>query len=268
MKEIPFSLIQVFNDPVLNLKGNIAAVVLLDKPWNEEKMQEWATDIGQPATSFLWPAEEIFFFNVRWFAPDEEIYLCGHGSLAVIAFLTENLGLRDPAQLIFPTGNIVGEPGSNHSCSITLESIPVISREKVVPLFELALGIPIKEHYVTRNKHILLAENEQDVSNMKPDFAKLRESEIFGYAITAPGDEVDFVSRTLIPHVLQLEDHATGSSHAALAPFWAKILKKNELFAYQLSRRGGSFKCVMKDGEVKLTGQYKIFAEGQLKDGI
>ncbi|CAN5194959.1 PhzF family phenazine biosynthesis protein [soil metagenome] len=266
MNNIPFSLIQVFNEPGLNFKGNIAAVVLLEEPWNDRKMQDWATELNQPATSFLWPYHEKNQFSVRWFAPDEEIFLCGHGALAVIAYLSKNLKLNEPAQLVFPSGTISGKPEAENSCSITLDSIPVLSKEEVNPLFQEALGISIKEHFTTLNKHILVAENEQDVKNMKPDFVKLRESEILGYAVTAPGHQVDFVSRTLIPHYLQLEDHATGSSHAALAPFWAKKLNKKELIAHQLSPRGGSFKCQIKEKTVKLTGNFNIFAEGKLTE--
>ena len=64
---------------------------------------------------------------------------------------------------------------------------------------------------------------------MTPDFQKLRTMEMFGYIVTAPSssEEIDFVSRTIIPHVQQLEDPATGSSHAALVPFWANKLNKN-----------------------------------------
>ena len=83
-----FSLIEVFNAPALQFKGNTAAVVWLDQPLKEEEMQTIATDFNQPATTFLWPSSRINAYHVRWFAPDEEIGLCGHGSLAAIVFLS------------------------------------------------------------------------------------------------------------------------------------------------------------------------------------
>src|SRR5690606_9076094 len=127
------------------------------------------------------------------------------------------------------------------SCSIEMEKIPVISEEPVPDLLPQALGIALKGYFVTSNKHIVLAEREVDIHKMKPDFSLLRTSKTFGYAVTAPGEKVDFVSRTLVPHVQQLEDHATGSSHAALVPFWSKRLNKDRLIAHQLSPRGGKF---------------------------
>ena len=84
------------------------------------------------------------------------------------------------------------------------------------------------------------------------------------YSVTALGDEVDFVSRTLIPHVQQLEDPATGSSHAALTPFWRERLKKDRMVAHQLSKRGGKFVCEMENEQVKLTGSFSMLAKGEL----
>ncbi|WP_460545965.1 PhzF family phenazine biosynthesis protein, partial [Echinicola sediminis] len=126
------------------------------------------------------------------------------------------------------------------------------------------LGIPLKAMYETKNKHIVLAEKEQHILEMQPDFSRLRDSKLFGYAVTAIGDEVDFVSRTLVPHTQSLEDFATGSSHAMLVPFWANRLGKNNFKALQLSSRGGEFQCELQDGTVTLSGEYRLEKEGEL----
>src|SRR5690606_22536564 len=110
----------------------------------------------------------------------------------------------------------------------------------------------------TGNKHLLITDRESSLRNMEPDFEWLRKSDIFGYAITAPGDQVDFVSRSLVPHVLQLEDHATGSSHAILTPYWAGKLNKQSMKSLQLSPRGGAFHCAILEGKVRLSGEYEI----------
>jgi predicted PhzF superfamily epimerase YddE/YHI9 len=99
---------------------------------------------------------------------------------------------------------------------------------------------------------------------MKPDFDWLRKSKIFGYAVSAPGDQVDFVSRTLVPHVLQLEDHATGSSHAILVPYWAEKFGKPKMQSLQLSPRGGAFNCELNGNKVLLSGQYEILDHGNI----
>lgn len=257
----PFSLIEVFNEPKLNFKGNTAAVVLLEKPIDKSEMQQIAKDFMQPATTFLWPKDKLEY-AVRWFAPDSEIDLCGHGSLAAIAYLAINKGISEAVALQFENGTITGEASSNNFASISIKAIPITRKESIPSLLEEALDVKILEHFSTANKNIVLLENEEVVKNMKPDFGKLRQMKTFGYAVTAKGNEVDFVSRTLVPHVQQLEDPATGSSHAALLPFWAERLKKNKLTAHQLSERGGKFNCELSNGQAHLGGNFTELAKG------
>lgn len=257
---LPFSLIQVFDDPMLNFKGNTAVVLLLDQALSPEKMQEIAADFSQPATTFLWRENKDGFWKVRWFAPDGEIDLCGHGSLAAIAFLSNN-NASDNFTLKYGKGTISGTCLAN-KCTIEMEPITIVKEIEPSELLCEALRTTIKSHFVTDNKHILVLENEEQVRNLKPDFARLRQSEIFGYAVTAPGHTVDFVSRTLVPHVQQLEDPATGSSHAALVPYWSQRLGKTKMTALQLSRRGGKFYCEMGDQKVRLSGSFTVLAEG------
>jgi PhzF family phenazine biosynthesis protein len=266
MKTTPFSLIAVFTDPDLHFRGNVAAVVMLKTPWSETAMQQLAADLNQPATSYLWPTGKENQYHVRWYAPDDEIGLCGHGSLAAVAFLSEQLGIADTVTLLYRDGHLIGKHHSGKRCSLTLAAIPVLAEEAIPEALPTALGVKVSGYFSTPNKHLVLVEKEADVKNMAPNFAQLRQLPTFGYAVTAPGEEADFVSRTLVPHVQQLEDPATGSSHAALAPFWAKRLQKNELLAYQLSARGGRFDCEVSQDQVILTGNFEIIASGQLQE--
>ena len=261
--KFPFSLIEVFNDPSHDLKGNTSTVVWLDKPIDDKEMQAIAADFNQPATTFLWSADASASYHVRWFAPDGEIDLCGHGSQAAVAFLAEEKGVSGQVSLLYREGQLAGQKTGMQSCSIRLDAIPVTGEAAVSEVLKAGLGVAIKAHYSTNNKNIVLLENETALRNMRPDFAKLRESEIFGYAVTAPGDKVDFVSRTIVPHVQQLEDPATGSSHAALTPFWAERLGKNKLQAHQLSQRGGLFSCELKGNQVTLGGKFSLLAQGE-----
>lgn len=264
MKYSPFALIAVFNDLDNHFKGNTAAVVSMNSPMPDSKMQEMAADFNQPATTFLWPANEENAYHVRWFAPDGEIDLCGHGSLAAFAFLSNHLKHSNMLTLLYRKGKIKGKRDKEGSCVMFIEAIPVLSEKSVPELLTKALGIPIKACYETSGKQIVLADNEGSIKNMVPDFAMLRQLDAFSYAVTAPGNQVDFVSRTLVPHVKQLEDPATGSSHAALVPFWSDRLHKTHMIAHQLSPRGGKFDCSIDGSEVALKGNYIIIAEGNL----
>ncbi len=261
--ETPLSIIAVFTAPELGFTGNTAAVLFTDAPLPEKEMRRLASDLNQPATTFLWPHTNSQTFNVRWFAPDAEIGLCGHGSLAAIAYLHKHHSL-DKINLRYRDGEIIGSANNDGTCSMQLDAIPVTGKSAPSPILEAGLGIPVKEYFTTNNKQIVVVGSEKELKNMTPDFEKLRKSEVFGYSVTAPGDKVDFVSRTLVPHVQQLEDHATGSSHAALAPFWSNRLGKTKMNALQLSKRGGKFECEVDGNIVTLTGQYTLIAEGQL----
>lgn len=256
---VPFQLISVFTNAAKNCRGNCSAVIELPVPLNVPEMQRIANDFNQPATTFLWKQNGNWF--TRWFAPDAEIGLCGHGTAAAVAYLnaSENVSLH------YSNGQVKGICPTPGTFSIQLNALPVIREIEIPHQLHDGLDIPLTALFETKNKHILLAGNAEAVTSMQPDFAKLRECPFFGYAVTAQGTEVDFVSRTLVPHVQQLEDHATGSSHAALTPFWANQLKKNELTAHQLSPRGGWFNCSLNGDLVTLNGSYRKLAEGRLE---
>ena len=258
---VTFNIYQVFSNKVLGFSGNTAAVVYLPDQIQASRMQAIAADLCQPATSFLW--EEDGQLKVRWFAPDAEIILCGHGALASFAFLREQDYSKKIVQLNYSTGQIKGIL-DEEMISMSLKAIQRTGEEEVPEAIQDGLSIPVLAMYKTSDKHIIVTDSEKRIISMKPNFSRLRESKIFGYAITAPGEEVDFVSRTLVPHVGQLEDHATGSSHAMLTPYWSKRLKKEKMVAIQHSKRGGYFMCEAIEDLVKLSGEYQMIAKGSV----
>ena len=252
--------IAVFIEPAHHFRGNISAVIKLDKPISTDKMQEIAADLNQPATTFLWQHKNGY--QVRWFAPDAEIGLCGHGTLAAIAYFDQ----PEPVELYYNDGQIKGY--RNHDGTFSMMLDPIISKPagKPDPAIVEALKARIIEYFSNDNKNIVLLENEECVRNLQPDFDILKNMDPFGIIITATGKNADFVSRTLVPKVQQLEDHATGSSHAALTPFWHKKLNKNNLIGHQLSPRGGKFICDYTNDKITLSGKAKVILKGQMAD--
>ncbi|WP_375582742.1 PhzF family phenazine biosynthesis protein [Cyclobacterium xiamenense] len=246
-------IIAVFTAPELDFRGNPAAVVRLEKPLEPEEMLAQAKKIGMPATSFLLE-DAAGNYRVRWFAPDAEISLCGHGAAAAGIFLARQKQ-TDTVLLQYSGGEVLVHLDGNRF-QMRLDAIPLRGQVAVPAAIKEGLSIPVLEMYQTDNKHVILTDSERSVKEMIPDFDRLRQSEIFGYAVTAKGEAVDFVSRTLVPHVQQLEDQATGSSHALLVPFWAKKLGKNQLVAHQLSPRGGRFFAEMEEDTVVLAGTF------------
>lgn len=259
-----YQIIAAFTDPNVKFKGNTAAVVMLNEEWDAAQMQQLAADLHQPATTFLLKGEKDNQFFVRWFAPDAEIGLCGHGSMAALAFVNKIFEIEGPVIFHYPDGEIKGEIVGPESGSLIFQVNSSIKQASAPENLSNALKLPIKAYYKTDNKDIVLVASEKDVKHMQPDFFELKKLKPFGYIVTAEGTEADFVSRTLVPHVQQLEDPATGSSHVLLTSFWAEKLNKKHLVSHQLSKRGGKFICELKNNEVKLSGQFNILAEGNI----
>ena len=114
--------------------------------------------------------------------------------------------------------------------------------------------------------HYLMAvvHNEETIQNLTPDLRELELMHAHAVMITAPGDDVDFVSRFFAPRMGVPEDYATGSAHCMLAPYWAEKLGKNTLSARQLSLRGGDIECEVKTERVLLRGSAVTFIEGEI----
>ena len=81
-----------------------------------------------------------------------------------------------------------------------------------------------------------------------------------GVIVTAPGDDVDFVSRFFTPQATILEDPVTGSAHCTSAPYWAERLGKTVLHARQISERGGEVHCQVLPEHVLVSGHAVTYA--------
>ncbi len=126
------------------------------------------------------------------------------------------------------------------------------------------IGQNIKELHRSRD-YLVLLDSEEDVLALNPNYEELRKLQTIGVIVTAKGKESDFVSRFFVPADPTIpEDPVTGSSHCSLIPFWARRLKKDKLFALQLSRRGGELFCENLGDRVRIGGRAKSYLIGEL----
>jgi len=130
-----------------------------------------------------------------------------------------------------------------------------------------SLGIE-KPVYVGRNQfdYLVEVESEEALRALDPDHARLRTISVRGVIATsrASNGEFDFISRFFAPGSGIDEDPVTGSAHTALGPYWAGVLGKTELLAYQASARGGVVKVRVAGDRVKLGGQAVTVMTGEL----
>jgi predicted PhzF superfamily epimerase YddE/YHI9 len=99
---------------------------------------------------------------------------------------------------------------------------------------------------------------------MNPNFEILGKVPSRGLMVTAPGKEVDFVSRFFAPQSGILEDPVTGSAHTTLIPYWANRLGKTKMIARQLSKRGGTIYCELCGDRVKIGGKAIHYLKGEI----
>ena len=84
-----------------------------------------------------------------------------------------------------------------------------------------------------------------------------------GVIVSAPGDEVDFVSRCFFPKAGIPEDPVTGSAHTTMAAYWSPKLG-SKMKAKQLSARGGEVGVEVIAERVLLTGTARTFMIGEI----
>ena len=260
MKRIPFFQIDAFADQLF--KGNPGAVCPLEDWLPEDQMQKIAFENNLSETAFFVPHLDGFY--IRWFTPNSEINLCGHGTVATAHALWHHLGYDKEIIKLYSKG---GDLQVSQSLGKIYLNFPAIGLSPIASTadIEKAFGKNIEENYVGGNNAIVLVlSHETDVQNFVLQKALLLALPCRIAYITAKGSASDFVSRVFAPSMQIDEDPVTGSAHCALVPFWATRLGKTELFALQLSDRGGSLWCRHLGDRVEMGGYAVTFLVGEI----
>lgn len=243
------------------LSGNPAGVYLLKKPLSAAQMQRIAAEINLPETSFVW--DEGDKSAIRWFTPEREVDLCGHGTLAAahVMFNVVNPGLHDIC-FCSASGDLHVKRDVENFSRLSLD-FPALPPEKIAIAVELKalLGIDIQQVWQAKSLLVVL-ESEQQVRQLQPDLVALIAYTGRGVIVTAPGDEVDFVSRYFT--LSSNEAPVTGSAHCTLMPYWVARLGKASLHARQISARGGELFCTLAGDRTFIAGESRIFLKGEI----
>jgi PhzF family phenazine biosynthesis protein len=240
--------------------GNPAAICPLDYWLSDEMMQQIASENNVSETAFF--VNRGDYYQIRWFTPQTEVDLCGHATLAS-AWVIMNKIQPDTDEIKF--GSRGGELIVKRDDGNYMMDFPVHPPEPCDPPNNLikALGQNPVE-ILASNYYLAVFKSEDEVRNLKPYMTLLKELDRIGVVVTAPGDEVDFVSRFFAPSVGIPEDPVTGSAHCTLIPYWAEKLGKTSMTAKQVSCRGGDLLCEFKKDRVVIGGQARLFMEGRI----
>jgi PhzF family phenazine biosynthesis protein len=242
--------------------GNPAAICPLTEWLPDEVMQKIAIENNLAETAFF--VETDKGYTLRWFTPEYEMDLCGHATLATAHILFSELGHKQDT-IYFETvkAGVLTVKKDGDKYQMDFPSRPPIPIETPNGLVEALSGK--KPLAVLRSRdYFLVYKTEDDIREIAPDFFALSKMDTVGVIVTAPGKDVDFVSRFFAPGAGIPEDPVTGSAHCNLIPYWAKKLGKNKLHAYQISPRKGELWCELKGDRVLMSGNAVTYLKGEI----
>ena len=258
--KIPLYQVDAFNDQVF--KGNPAAICVLGDWLPAELMQSIASENNLSETAFLVPQDEAY--GIRWFTPKAEINLAGHPTLASAYVVFEILEPgRTEVRFASPISGDLFVKKQGRKLVMDFPSQPAKPVDCPMDLAE-GLGCQPRETHLSRD-YLALFETEAQVAALDPRQDVLARLDCAGIIATAPGDQVDFVSRFFAPRHGIAEDPVTGSAHCTLIPFWAKRLAKSELRARQISQRVGELWCQDNGDRVSIAGEAVLYLEGHIR---
>ena len=250
--------VDAFTDRVFH--GNQAAVCVLDEWPREELMMNITRENNFSETAFT--VKEGEKWHLRWFTPGGEIDLCGHATLGT-AFVLLNYYEKDAQQVVFTTMSgdlIVTRKGELYEMEFPAYDLKKVD---VTAAMEDALGAPVKEAYSARDL-LCVVDNEQTVRELTPDLEKIKQIDGLLVHVTARGKDEDCVSRSFAPKLSVAEDPVCGSGHCHIIPYWADLLGKNELLAYQASKRGGTLYCRREGSKIFMAGKAALYSIDEL----
>lgn len=242
-------------------EGNPAAVCPLEAWLEDALLQAIAAENNLSETAFFVPSEAGY--HLRWFTPSVEVDLCGHATLAAAWVIYNVLG--DSAETLqFETRSgplLVQREGDELAMDFPAKTLAPLDMHAEVAA---ALGGIEIEELLISDDIVVVVEDTHVIKRLAPDIQRLKQLPGRGVAVTAKGDDVDFVSRWFGPKVGVEEDPVTGSAHTSLAPYWAARLCKQALTARQGGARQGALSCVVEGDRVMIKGRVAPYLTGQI----
>jgi PhzF family phenazine biosynthesis protein len=242
--------------------GNPAGVCVLDSWLPDDILQRVAAENNFSETAFF-TRQVDDSYHLRWFTPILEVDLCGHATLASAFVLFTELDYQGRCIRFHDRSGWLTAERNGEIIELDFPShvpAPCLTPD------ELLRGLGHKPREVLKSRNFqAVYDSQSEVAALTPDMALLARLDCLGVIVTARGEDVDFVSRFFAPRAGIPEDPVTGSAHSSLSPFWAKRLGKTELFARQISQRGGELYCRLVGDRVGIGGRAMIYSRGELE---
>ncbi|HTL54813.1 MAG TPA: PhzF family phenazine biosynthesis protein [Candidatus Limnocylindrales bacterium] len=255
---VPYFQVNAFTNNTFG--GNPAGVCILSEWLPDNTLKAIAAENDLSETAFLIQRED--FFELRWFTPAIEVDLCGHATLASAFALFFERGHQSDMIRFDTKSGWLSAAKRKGLVELDFPSRPPV---RCTAPEQLIRGLGSRPAEVLRSRdYLAVFDSPLEVAGLKPDFGLLRQLDVLGIIATARDKQADFVSRFFAPAAGIDEDPVTGSAHCTLIPFWAERLRKKELFAKQISQRGGELFCRLMGDRVGIAGGAVVYLRGEL----
>jgi PhzF family phenazine biosynthesis protein len=256
---IPMYQVDAFAGQVFT--GNPAAICPLETWLPDAQMQSIAAENNLAETAFF--VRNGAGYKLRWFTPMVEIDLCGHATLATAFIILNDLTPAERSVSFETKSGTLTVTRDGDLYSLDFPSRPPEPCPDACPELVPALG-GTPEAVLAARDYFVVYRSEDELRALRPNMHGLMTIDRFAVIATAPGREVDFVSRFFAPAKGVPEDPVTGSAHCTLIPYWSKRLGKKKLHAHQVSPRGGELWCEDRGERVTMSGKAVRFFEGTI----
>ncbi len=244
-------------------RGNPAVVVLLERPMEDQALQQIAFELGVSETAFVRRVGDSW--SLRWFTPTVEVDLCGHATLATLHVLLTELAVPG-GEFYFQTrsGVLSGRRLKDGLLGVDLP------RAYIEPLDASVLNGtlgPVREVFQAGPQSVLAIVEDYDTLcglSVDPMSLFLVPSSIV-IAACHGGPDVDVSIRVFAPRLGLAEDHVTGSAMCAVAPWWVEKVGSPTVSVRQASARGGVMHARLFEKNVEVAGAARTFFGGDLR---
>ena len=250
--------VDAFTDRVF--AGNPAAVCVMDKWPNDDLMMKITVENNLSETAFC--VKDGRNYHLRWFTPGGEIDLCGHATLATAYVIFRFV---EPTATLVRFDTLSGELTVTKNGELLEMDFPAYELKPVEVTEQMTEVIGAKPVAAFMGRDLLcVMDDESEVRSCAPDMAKVMQLNGLLLHVTAKGKDYDCVSRSFAPKCGVAEDPVCGSGHCHIIPYWVKALGKNDLIAYQASKRGGVLYTRLDGDRVVLAGKAALFSEAEI----
>ncbi|GFU15161.1 phenazine biosynthesis-like domain-containing protein 1 [Nephila pilipes] len=273
--------------------GNPAAVCLLPSNYDIDSCtkQKIAAEMNLSETAFpkIIKDGDTFQngkrFALEWFTPKCQVPLCGHATIATSAVLFAECG-NESEVIEFETLSGILKAKRLSDNRIEMDFPAYESKSVMGKCDELVKAIvkdlPVQDVVFSSSARMYLIQLSDNVTRKQFEEIKTNDAEllaaepgdVIGVIVTLKGSEkncideegnsYDFLSRFFAPWSGVTEDPVCGSAHCVLAPYWAKILSKEDFYGRFCSRRGGNVYIRLVNDRILLSGHAAVVVKGQL----